>query len=184
MKRAAFAILCGISKQMVSKYAAFLVEEAGEVDALASLAALEGRLDETKRQAALAALEGVQPSRPTAPGAASVPLSAKAQKDEVELQLKRLQYAREAGEVMSVDEIDAAARQAIADMREAFGNRRREIAEAVCLQFSLPSDKASAMARTLAREFEATLGVFAARMAALAAPNAHAHAAQPASVTA
>ena len=164
MKRSAFASLCGVSKQMVSKYEAsgLIVTSGDGVDAAASLEILEGRLDEGKRRAALAALEGVQPARLVPPNQGSGRMSsAKVQKDEVELRLKQLQYGREAGELVLAEDIDSAARAAVAALREAFGNRRREIAEGICLQFGLAPDKASPMARHLAREFEGVLGVFA-----------------------
>jgi hypothetical protein len=178
MKRAAFAMLCGVSRPMISKYeaAGLVVVDGDDVDAAASLAALDGRLDEDKRLAALAALGEVEPQTRAPASAAAAPLprvtSAKAEKDQVELQLKRLQYGREAGELVFAEAVDAAARQAVTSMREAFGNRRRETAEKLCLQFGLAPDKASALARSLAAEFEETLGVFAREMAAAAAEPA------------
>lgn len=174
MKRSAFAELCGVSKQMISKYAGagLVVEEGGDVDAAASLERLAGRLDEDKRLAAIAALQQIAPqavvattAQPKGPAAPS----AKVQKDEIEVQLKRLQYGREAGELVNADEVGHAARHAVASMREAFGNRRREIAETICLQFGLTPEKASPLGRLLSREFEATLGVFGEEMAILAA---------------
>lgn len=170
MKRSAFAALCGIAKSMVTKYGPYLVIDGDEVDATASLAALEGRLDEGKRRAALAALNVVQPAAAqSASPAAAAPLarSAKAEKDEVELNLKRLQYGREAGELVDAERVDAAARQAVATMREAFGNRRRDIAERVCLNFGLAPDRVTHLARMLSAEFEDTLGVFAREMLSL-----------------
>lgn len=178
MKRAAFATLCGVSKQMISKYAAsgFVIENADGVDAAASLAALDGRLDEAKRQAALAALASLEGAQPPAAISASAGVtlrpSAKAEKDEVELKLKRLQYGREAGELVNAEDVDIAARQAVTRMREVFGNRRREIADGVCAQFGVPAEKASALARHLAREFELAMGAFAEDMAALGAGDA------------
>lgn len=176
MKRQAFADLIGVSKQMVSKYASsgLIAEDGGDVDAAASLELLEGRLDEDKRAKALAALAAIEGSRPaptTSRGEAVAPVrqSAKVQKDEVELQLKRLQYGREAGELVSADDIDAAARQAVASLREAFGNRRRDMAERICLDFGIPAEKASALGRLIGRQFEETIGVFGEEMAALAA---------------
>ncbi len=171
MKRAAFASLIGVSKQMVSKYAAsgLIVEAGGEVDAAATLAALDGRLDETKRLAALAALAGSPVLSKSEPGG-EIAKSAKSQKDEVDLLLRKLQYGREAGELVVAEEVDAAARQAVATLREAFGNRRRDIASGICLAFDLPPEKATPLARHLARDFEGVLGVFAIEMAALANP--------------
>ncbi|MFI4933045.1 MAG: hypothetical protein ACHP7N_00335 [Caulobacterales bacterium] len=169
MRRSAFAQLAGVSRQMISKYAkaGFIFEGPEGVEASTTLLLLEGRLDEGKRQAALAALKTLGNA---APSSIATPehRSAKAEKDEVELQLKRLQYAREAGQLVAAADVDAAARQAVASMREAFGNRRRDTAAAICAQFGLPADKAPPLARFIAQEFEATLGVFADAMAALA----------------
>lgn len=178
MKRSAFADLVGVSKQMVSKYAAsgLVVEVGGDVDAAATLAGLEGRLDEDKRQAALRAL-GAIGAAPTSAASTAPKSSAKAEKDNWDARLRELQYRREAGQLVDVEEVDAGARQAVAAMREAFGNRRRDIAEAICVQFGLPADKASPVARFIAREFEMTLGVFAREMAALGSSAA---AAEPA----
>jgi len=178
VKRSAFASLCGISPQMVSKYAAsgLIVEDGRMVDAGASLVLLEGRLDEGKRRAALEALAG-SPVLSKSASDGEVAKSAKSQKDEVELQLKRLQYGREAGELVAADEVDAAARAAVASLREAFGNRRRDIASGICLAFDLPPEKATPLARHLARDFEGVLGVFAIEMASLANPvRSHAQA--------
>jgi hypothetical protein len=63
MKKAAFARFVGISRQMVSKYAddGRLVMAGDRVDARASLARLEGHLDENKRRAALLKLAGIDP---------------------------------------------------------------------------------------------------------------------------
>jgi transcriptional regulator with XRE-family HTH domain len=177
MKRAAFATLCGVSRPMISKYESggFIVVDGDDVDAAASLAALEGRLDEDKRQRALAALGEVEAPRsaaaPTSAADAPRAASAKAQKDEVELRLKQLQYGREAGELVSAEAVDAAARQAVTSLSEAFANRRREIAERICLQLGAAPDKASAIARLLGVEFEETLGVFAREMLTAASPD-------------
>jgi hypothetical protein len=185
MKRSAFALLCGVSKQMIAKYAAggFIAEADGAVDAAASLALLEGRLDEGKRQAALAAL-GASPAMTQRPGA--IEKSARAQRDEVDLELKRLQYGREAGELVSVEDVDAASREAVASLREAFANRKRDIAQDICVTFGLAPEKATPMTRFLNQRFEEVMGVFARDMAALANPvlTAPPVPAEPAIVTA
>src|SRR5579872_7094104 len=124
MRRSAFADLCGVSKQMISKYAGdnLVVEADGDVDAAATLALLEGRLNEDKRQAALATLAQIAPAAaaPTHQPSARAPTVAsfKVQKDEIEMQLKRLQLGREAGELVSADAVDQAASVAINAMRE------------------------------------------------------------------
>jgi hypothetical protein len=170
MKRSQFASLCGVSKQMIAKYAAggFIVEADGQVDAGASLALLEGRLDETKRAKALAALGASPAMSPKGQGA--IEKSARAQRDEVDLELKRLQYGREAGELVSVEDVDAASREAVASLREAFANRKRDIAQDICITFGLAPEKATPMTRFLNQRFEEVMGVFARDMAALANP--------------
>jgi len=160
---------------MVSKYAAIgMIFEVGrEVDAATSLIYLEGRLDEAKRKAALAALAASPVLRKAEPPDVDQPVvkSAKSQKDEVELEIKRLQYAREAAQLVSAEEVDYAAAVAVAILREVFGRRYREIAARICTEFDLAPEKATALAAHLARELESILGSFAVDMTKLAHPG-------------
>ncbi|MGC1302972.1 MAG: hypothetical protein WA840_11405 [Caulobacteraceae bacterium] len=178
MKRNAFASLCGISKQQVSKYAGvgLLAVDGDQVDALASLANLQGRLDETKRQKALQLLAVKQPGHlgPSGPapapptGGSGVRPSAKAEKDEIERDLKRLEFGQKAGELVHVEDVRERAGQAIAAMREVFANSKRDIASDLCARFDIPAEKVTAIARFLGDKFELPLGRFATIAAALA----------------
>ena len=169
MRRSAFADLIGVSKQMVSKYEAAgdIVVDGVEVDAAASLAKLAGRLDEDKRQRALAFIGGEQRSPiaaaapPTlSPEPAPSAPTARQERDAVERDLKRLRYGQEAGELVSAAEVADAAAAAVAEMREAFANGSRDLANEICAAFAVPSDKAPALKRHLASGFERALGRF------------------------
>ncbi len=169
MKQSAFAALCGISQPMVSKYAGqgLLVTTAGgEIDPHPSLVALEGRLDEPKRQQALKFLGTAH--TPPAAGAGARPKGAKAEKDEIDRDLKALQLAREMGEVVLVEDVEATAVAAVSAMREAFGNGRRDLASSIAATFAIPSEKQPALVRLLSQGFEAALGAFSREMGAAA----------------
>jgi hypothetical protein len=170
MKRSAFAMLIGVSKQQVSKYVAggAVVVADGEVDVQASLALLEGRLDEAKRQRALASLGERRSPQPPNQGSGAKP-SARQEKDAVERDLKLLELGQKAGELVLVADVEDAAAQAVAAMREAFSNGRRDLAADICASFGLPPEKASALHRFLGVGFERALGTFAEAMASLAA---------------
>lgn len=150
---------------MVSKYESkgLIAVSGDDVNAPESLVLLEGRLDEAKRMRAIAALAGAEGEATTT--AASAPhapraSSAKVQKDEVELNLKRLDYGERAGELVAVDQVAEASRKAVTVMRETFGNERRTIAKSLCAQFDIPAEKETALARFLGDQFELALGKF------------------------
>lgn len=172
MKRSAFASLCGVSKQQVSKYAqsGHLVLDGDEVDPVASLAALEGHLSEENRLRALQVLGGTSPKPAAGAQASSRPpaRTGKALREDIEAELKALDLAERKGELVSAAEVDARAREAIALFREARANVRRETADKICAQFGIPADRAAALTRFLAQQDEHALGVFARAIAALA----------------
>lgn len=170
MRRSQFASLIGVTKQQVSKYNPYLVMDGDQVLVDQSLAALEGHLDETKRQAALAVRAQTSGARQSAPAAASAPAqrSAKAEKEEIELALKRLEYGKQAGELVYAADVDAAARQAVQELREQAHQGHRETADGICTTFGLAPEKAVPLQRLLARRFEELMGRFAANMAVLA----------------
>lgn len=182
MKRSAFAALCGVSKQQISKYEGLglVVVADGQVDAGVSLAALEGRLDEAKRQRALQVLgeAGVVESLEHQPHGGALlrrnaiegapARSAKAEKDEIERDLRRLEYGVKAGELVHVAAVQEQAAQAIAAMREAFANAKRDIAAELCARFDVAPEKVTAVARFLGDKFELPLSRFATIAAALA----------------
>ena len=177
MKRSAFARLCDISAMMVSKYEAkgFIIVEDNQVDVMTSLENLEGRLDETKRSNAVAAmLAATEPVLKTA-SRSSTPiskpkLSAKLQKDEVDLNLRKLEYGIKAGLLLHKDDVAEAGHQAIAAMREVFANSKRDLAKKLCVRFDIAADKETALARYLGEMFEEPLGTFSKLAIALATP--------------
>lgn len=175
MRRTAFASLCSVTKQQVSKYerAGLLVFSApDQVDAAASLAAMEGRLDEEKRRRALAVLgDATAGPQPTSSRPARTPQGAKAQKDEIELALKTIELGQATGALVLAADVDAAARDAISLMRESLHNGKRELAARICAAFGLPADRAGALARMIGDDFERALGRFARAATALARPD-------------
>ena len=172
MKRSAFASLIGVSKQMVSKYegAGHLVTSGSDLDPLASLAALEGRLDEAKRQRALQVLQSATgvTATPAAKGATPA-ASAKAEKDAIERDIRLIELGKATGALVLASDVDAAAREAVSLMRETFHNAKRELAQKICATFDVPPEKATALARLLGADFERALGRFASGAAILAA---------------
>lgn len=179
MRRADFASLCQISRPMLSKYerSGDIVVTEGEVDAGESLAKLAGRLDEDKRQAALANLGALGERRssvmpPLARPASSTLTTPRQEKDAVARDLLLLQYGRQAGELVLVADVEDAAAQAVARMRETFANGSRDLANKICATFGLSTERAPPLKRLLSAEFERILGAFAESMAALSAPRA------------
>ena len=175
MRRSEFAGLIGVSKQQVGKYVAkgYVILEGDLVDVDQSLIQLEGHLDEAKRQRALqiramASGARVVADRAEAPRA-PVERSAKVQREEIEVALKRLDLAKAAGEVVMVADVDEAARSAVQELRELVSQSNRETADRICAQFGLGPEKAIPLQRFLAAQFELVMGRYAARMATLAA---------------
>jgi hypothetical protein len=185
---AKFAELCGLSRMMVSKYKgmgliAFVDDLEKHVDPEESLRRMAGRFNELKRQAALARLAeyrvieaqattgmplplaGPKPNLtpPKAEDAQSPAkvLSAKQQKDYYEAGLKRLEYMRRAGELLSTAEVATQAELAISAMREVFSNAKRDAAKDFCAAFDIPPDRETAVTRKLGDAFEKALGRFA-----------------------
>ena len=180
MNQAQFADLIGVSPQQVSKYVAsgaVLVED-GRVNVADSLMMLEGRLDEEKRQRALAKLEGAnpvrQPSPPNQGSGGQRTATAKQEKDAIDRDLRLLEYGQKAGDLVLAEDVEATAQRAVAEMREVFNNGRREDADLICSTFGVAPEKSGALARFLGTRFEAALGRFSAVMATLAseAPEA------------
>lgn len=180
MNAAGFAKLCGISKPMVSKYTAdgLVIVHDRVVDVEASLAMLEGRLNEEKRQSAIEAWSQISGTaltverRPVArPVSKPEVISAKAQKDEVDLALKRLEYATKARQVISVEEVDRRATEAVSVFREAISNTKRDAAKAFCAKFDLPPEYETPVMKMLHEFSEKALGRFAAACAAMAVPD-------------
>lgn len=167
MNQSEFAELCGISRQMASKYAAdgLIVRDAdGEIDPEGSLYLLEGRLDDEKRLAALALLAGLP-----APAPKPAPLrSPKAETDELKRQMLALQLAKQAGEVVAVAEVEELAHQAVADLRVALETARQPLVERLAAEFGVTADRIGAIARLIKANDAAALAAFATACAKLA----------------
>ena len=180
MRRSQFAALIGVSKQQVGKYVAdgAVLLDGALVDIEESLARLEGRLDETKRQRALAMWGGRSASSsagagPAAGGhGAAKPLSGKARHDEARAELAELELAQRKGELLEVDDVETRADEAIQALRETMAAGRREDADQICAKFGIPAERATALARELNARDERALGRFARAMATLAQTEA------------
>lgn len=174
MRKSQFAVLIGVSKPQVSKYVAdgaILMTEGGvEVDVDESLARLEGRLEETKRQRALAIWSGKNSGAPTrsADPAGGKPLSGKARHDEARAELAELELAQRKGELLEVRDVEERADEAVQALRETMASGRREDADQICAKFGVPAERATALARELHTRDERALGRFARAMDALA----------------
>ncbi len=171
MKRIDFARLADISPAMVTKYAdaGYVVfRSADELDPLATLAALEGHLDEAKRQAALAALAGLSET----PAAPVAPRSAKADLDAIKRDLAVIDLARKTGELIRVDEAARTAAAAVVAMRAAFDLELAATADRLVVELGLSTDRAGALRRTLKASFSRALTTFAQRLEQDVAPFA------------
>ncbi len=185
MNSSEFAILCGISKAMVSKYNAdgLIVMNGKQVDARASLDGLAGRLNEDKRLLALEKLDAIEAGAltPEVPktkvatarsiGQPAAPTSFKARRDMFSSFNAELDYRKKAGELLLAADVAQQAQLAIEAMREKFSNDRREMAQKLCAQFDLPADRVGAVMRFLSDQFEATLGRFGEVAAKMAEPT-------------
>lgn len=173
MRRSQFAALIGVSKQQVGKYVSdgAVLLDGVLVDVEESLARLEGRLDEGKRQRALT-MWGVRSSTAGARSSEShggvKQLSGKARHDEARAELAELELAQRKGELLETADVEAKADQAVQALRETMAAGRREDADQICAKFGIPAERATALARELNVRDERALGRFARAMATLA----------------
>jgi hypothetical protein len=184
MNQAAFASLIGVSGPMVSKYGArglLARTDAGDIDPLASLDLLQGHLSDDKHAKAMSLLGHKAAATAAAGQAGGRPPAAKtgkALKDDIEAEMKALDLAERKGELVLAAEVDDRARDAVAIFRESRANARREIAEKLCAQFGIASDRVSAVTRFLAQEDEIALGAFARTLVGMIERAATSEAAQ------
>lgn len=170
-----FANLCGISGAMVSKYAAkgcIVRDAAGAILPFDSLEALNGHLDDGKRRDALRKLTGEEPEEPNFDGGAPPPPvmgdETRRQLEQIKLQRAKNELAREAGELIPVEEAVSAAWEAVGRLKQGFDAARLALVDRALRDLGLPPTSAPALKRIL-KEFEAAgLGAFADSMAALA----------------
>lgn len=176
MKRIEFAELADISPAMVTKYSdqGLIVFSAdNSVDATATLALLEGRLDETKRLAALKKLglaAQFAPASPELPAAlqGQPRRTAKIEMDEIKRDLMQLELARRAGELIPIADVERAVFDAIADFRAAFDIEARGMADQLTVDLSLSPERSAMLFRRLRTLNNKAQTRFSTRMLALA----------------
>jgi DNA-binding transcriptional MerR regulator len=151
MKRIEFAKLAEISPAMVTKYdSQGLIVFAGDddVDALATLEALAGRLDETKRAAALGRLGAsarVEAQREAVPRVRS----AKQELDELKRDTLQLELARKAGELVPVEVVERVVLDAIAALQSASDLEAGDTANQLTIDLGLSPDRTAVLKRRL-----------------------------------
>lgn len=171
MNVAAFAELCGVSRQAMHKHAdagRVLLDADGSVDVDASLAALAGHLDEDKRRAALekrAFETGATPPPPPNKGSAAIQ-TPKQELDALKAATLRLELAQKAGEVVAVTAVEAAIFDAAAKLRATFDANARALAEDLARECGLPPERAGAVLRRVKRAFAEAQNAAAQALAA------------------
>lgn len=175
MKRIEFARLCDISPSLVTKYdeQGLIVFSAPKiVDVRATLDALAGRLDETKRQAALARLaSGDLPPAPAAndtPAPAPATRNAKTALDELRRDAVALDLARKAGDVIPIADVEAAIQEAVSALQNAFEIETRACADQLTIDLGLAADRSAMLTRRLRSLSTRARARFAAELAKLA----------------
>lgn len=179
MKRVDFAELAGITPAMVTKYAdqhLLVFTDAKNLDARASLEALAGRLDETKRQAALeklAAAERIAANdthTPPPPPDTQRPTTktAKVEIEELKRDTLRLELATKAGELIPIGDVERTILDAIAGLQSAFDQESRAMAAQLTIDLGLSPDREAMLSRRLRTLCNKARQRFAADMLALA----------------
>lgn len=104
MQRGAFAKMAGVSAAMVTKWGkqGLLVEGLDGVDASATLEALAGSFDEPRRLQAIARLDALNTGQATeiAPKAPDTAVTARAQKEAIDAQMRRLDLEQRAASLI------------------------------------------------------------------------------------
>lgn len=170
MKPADFARLCDVSTSMVSKYKrlGFLrTDAAGLVDVRASLAALQGTMDERRRKAALDRLALV--GAPAAPSitvlpAADAARTPKAEREHWDAISAKLRAQKEASQLIEIAAVETVLADAIAAFRASADSARADQADRIAAAFGIPADKAPALARQLKGMINAALSAFVAEL--------------------
>ena len=173
MTRAAFARLCGVTPSMISKYirrGQVTLWRGRKVDVAASLAALEGSLDEDKRQAALkrlaeaeaeAAQSAAAAGAENAPGAAlwaaapveePKPLGWKARGAMFKAKEAELSYFERVGVLIDASELAADIEAAIADFWTEQERRVKLAAAEIASELKMDAEQAAALRAMMTRE--------------------------------
>ena len=90
----------------------------------------------------------------------------KREETELKVQARRIALARELGQVVPVEEVEAATAEAIADLRAAYAQALRDVADAMAVELGLPANRVAALRVALKRYARLGQEAFAARMAA------------------
>lgn len=133
MNQVEFASLCGVTKQMVSKWKrdGRLVFQAGVLDPRESLANLAGVWqDEPARRQALASLAGTD-FVPAPANDQETNLTFRQQADALRLERERLALARESGEVVSVKEVQKRAMEAVTRLQLGLDSRQHSLIDKI-----------------------------------------------------
>lgn len=187
MRQSEFARLLGISEAMVSKYKrdGLVTLRGREVDAEATLADLEGRVDDAKRKRALrrlaemrsAGAATIEPpatddgAEPEDPGSTSLggTLSGKARLDAAKAELAEIELAETKGELIRVDETAGAVQDLIRGFfAEQDLNRRRE-SDTIAAELQLDAERTRKLRNLMTDRDRRVQRRFAERMARLAA---------------
>lgn len=183
LSQAKFARLCNVSAMMISKYAADggLAKKGALVDARASLALLEGRLDEAKRRAALAKIDEAPVANdrddlppPPSPGEPES-LSWRAQRDQADAKLKQLDLLERQGALVSAADVRMAIEDAVTSFWTEAERRIRQEADEIAVKLKLSNEQAAAlreMMRARERRLRADFADAMRRMAGETAPRA------------
>ena len=183
MRQAEFARLVGIAKSTLSEHTAAgrVVVRAGRVDPIATLARLEGHLDEAKRRAALEALgelvaapptilpsPAVEIEEPPPDAAAPVSTSHKARREYFLAKQAELDYRERVGQLIAVDLVAKSGQDVIATFCSELDRLQRADADEMASALRLTTDQArdlrrlvSERDRRLRRDVSQALGALA-----------------------
>jgi hypothetical protein len=131
VNQVAFAALCGVTKQMVTKWKVDgrLAYDASGVDAALSLANLAGAMNEELRQGALAKLQGL-PAPANDQPIANQPTD-RQKFDAVRLERETLALAKEKGELIAVKLVQPRAMEAVSRLQLALESRQHPLTDAI-----------------------------------------------------
>jgi transcriptional regulator with XRE-family HTH domain len=158
-----FARLVGVTPQMVSKYRAegrLVIDADGRVLAAASLEALAGYMDETRRREALEKVrfleelgDGGRPTRARRPVLAPERHDSRDELRQVQLQMAQLRLALERGELMPVSRAEELAYDAVQAMRQAFDAGLKRCVGDLVTELGLLPTAAGKIERALRQRF-------------------------------
>lgn len=167
MNQVEFAALCGVTKQMVSKWKndGRLVFGAGGLDARESLANLAGVwMDETSRRAAMAKVSG-EDFIPQPANDAEGALTFRQQADALRLEREKLALARESGELVAVKDVQRRAMEAVTRLQLALDSRQHSLIDKI-FEITSAEPKLRSQLQRVVRSYRAdAMEKFAADMA-------------------